>query len=262
MESMVRYTMRGFERDGLVRRYEWRQDINNDAYVLGCELRHGGRRQYRITGMEIMQGGPEAFMHWLDTVCMDIRARTQRERHGAMTTTEQRMRPVYQELYAREMAEIQRHISRQAERYFGTDLAETTEQTAAKQKAKQKATKRSEELFLLACGKEAFDTLQAGKPLPLTGSKGTAYTLHKRSTYCVERPSDNARLCAVVPGVPLWDHLLGIKLMIENDEPKFLATANVAMTEYASGQPWAALRSLYGTRVRHPHSIVNLGSFL
>jgi hypothetical protein len=44
----------------------------------------------------------------------------------------------------------------------------------------------------------------------------------------VERPSDGAKLCAVVPGVPLWDHLLGIKLMVEHDEAKFLATANVS----------------------------------
>ena len=87
---------------------------------------------------------------------------------------------------------------------------------------------RSATLFLMAAGKEAFDTLQAGKPLPITGSNGTQYTLHKRSTYCVKRVSDGARLCAVVPGVPLWDHLLGIKLMVENDEAKFLATANVA----------------------------------
>src|SRR3990167_4777600 len=87
----------------------------------------------------------------------------------------------------------------------------------------------------MTCGKKAFDTLKSGKPLPITGSQGTKYTLHKRASYCVERVSDNARLCAVVPGVPLWDHLLGIKLMIEHDEPKFLETANVAQDYMRNG---------------------------
>jgi hypothetical protein len=32
--------------------------------------------------------------------------------------------------------------------------------------------------------------------------------------------------------VPLWDHLLGIKLMVENDEPRFLKTANVSAGSY------------------------------
>lgn len=90
-----------------------------------------------------------------------------------------------------------------------------------------KATQKAKDLFKLACGVKAFETLDSGKPLPIIGSKGTKYTLHKRSTYCVERTKDGAKLCAVVPGVPLWDHLLGIKLMVENDEPAFLKTANV-----------------------------------
>lgn len=62
----------------------------------------------------------------------------------------------------------------------------------------------------------------------IVGSEGTKYKLHKCVSYCIERVSDRARLCAVVPGVPLWDHLLGVKLMVERDELKFLETANVA----------------------------------
>lgn len=88
------------------------------------------------------------------------------------------------------------------------------------------ADAKAERLFISTAGQPAHDTLKAGKALPLKGSAGGDYTLHKRATYCVE--SKGTKYCAVVPGVPLWDHLLGIKLMIEQDEPKFLATANKA----------------------------------
>jgi len=114
-------------------------------------------------------------------------------------------------------------------RQFQVELARLIDQDGLlKPQYTTEADAKAKELFKTVAGKQAFDTLDVGKPLPLKGSKGTEYTLHKRATFCVERPSDGARLCAVVPGVPLWDHLLGIKLMIENDEPKFLATANVS----------------------------------
>lgn len=101
---------------------------------------------------------------------------------------------------------------------------ETEEQRAVKALAET----RSKDLFKLACGTEAFETLEAGGALPINGSKGTKYTLHKRAIYCVTRVNDGASLCAVVPSVPLWDHLLGIKLMVENDEYAFLQKANIS----------------------------------
>lgn len=100
--------------------------------------------------------------------------------------------------------------------WFGVDLARD-----------EKAESRAAELFKISAGAEAFRVLDSGGALPIKGSKGTKYTLHKRAAYCVERVKDGAKLCAVVPGVPLWDHLLGVKLMVEHDEPRFLRTANV-----------------------------------
>lgn len=90
-----------------------------------------------------------------------------------------------------------------------------------------KAIQKAKDLFKLACGKKSFDILESGKGLAIVGSKGTGYTLHNRATYCVERIRDGAKLCAVVPNVPLFDHLLGIKLMVEHDEPAFLKIANI-----------------------------------
>lgn len=182
---------------------------------------------YRYTGLEIAQGGPEGFRYFLRTIESDIRARC--ERYGGYTTTRTGM------WEGRTREEIEGHLM-----WLGVDWAAPEKDTAAE--------KRAQDLFLMACGKEAFDTLNAGKPLAVTGSKGTSYTLHRRATYCVERKKDNTKLCAVVPGVPLWDHLLGIKLMIENDEPAFLKTANVAR-DYASEQeyrsPYHRIRPTY-----------------
>lgn len=90
-----------------------------------------------------------------------------------------------------------------------------------------KADQKAKDLFLLVAGRKNFDCLNSGKPISITGSKGTAYRLFRQASFCIERVIDGAKLCAVVPGVPLWDHLLGIKLMVENDEPKFLSIANV-----------------------------------
>lgn len=86
----------------------------------------------------------------------------------------------------------------------------------------------AEQLFRDVAGKEHHKNLITRGWTPINGNAGGKYQLHKRAAYCVERPGDGARLCAVVPGVPLWDHLLGIKLMIEHDEKAFLAIANVS----------------------------------
>ena len=96
---------------------------------------------------------------------------------------------------------------------------------------------RAEALFKMICGEEAHRVLNRG-PLPITGSSGTQYTLHKRAQYCVER--DGVGFCAVVPNVPLWDHLLGIKLLVENDEPSFLKTAKTRQRHADFGQEFLA----------------------
>lgn len=90
------------------------------------------------------------------------------------------------------------------------------------------AEAKAETLFKQFAGAAPLIILKSGKPIALKGSAGGQYKLFARRAYCVERQPDGARMCAVVPRVPLYDHLLGIKLTIETDELLFLKTANVA----------------------------------
>ena len=88
-------------------------------------------------------------------------------------------------------------------------------------------TKKSSELFKMAVGDAAYDTLNKGGSILIKGSAGGKYMMRKSMAYCITRVQDGAGMCALVPGVPIWDHLLGIKLIIEHDEELFMATANV-----------------------------------
>ena len=101
-----------------------------------------------------------------------------------------------------------------------------TVRVASRQQPTDKAEARAERLFTLIAGAKAHDDLVNAEKTPVRGSAGTAYHLLRRRTYSVTRDEDGAAFCAVVPGVPLWDHLLGVKLMIEHDEPAFLRVAN------------------------------------
>lgn len=167
-------------------------------------------------------GGLNGLRFWLDTIERDLRNHFDeaREYHRSMrapsglSINQQRINETYRRMMDAAELMIQPNIIGWDEMYRSpfTDDAE----------------EKSKELFVAAAGNEAFQTLESGKPLPINGSEGTAYHLFKRASYCVERPHDGARLCAVVPNVPLWDHLLGIKLMVEHDEPTFLKTANVS----------------------------------
>lgn len=113
-----------------------------------------------------------------------------------------------------------------------------------------KAEAKAEALFQRFAGAAPMALLKSGKPIALTGSAGGRYNLFARRAYCVERQPDGARMCAVVPGVPLYDHLLGIKLTIEADEPRFLKTANVAGGGPVNfGQVLARAETAFGTEV-------------
>lgn len=185
----------------------------SDVTILRLRTRGDETLEYTLTDDELMMGGYEAARHWIKAVDRDIWERCGRYRPETATNrtaTEIMTRQ-------REVDRLMRESVSLAPFFVGVDRASNPQ-----------ADERAADLFKLTAGTEAFDTLNAGKPLPITGSNGTAYTLHNRASYCVERVSDGAKLCAVVPSVPLWDHLLGIKLMVEQDEPKFLKTANVA----------------------------------
>lgn len=217
MDDILRGFMRRLERGGYVR--EWRPEFagHDDTFRLTAILHTGQDRHWAISRSEMTMGGTGELSRWLDTVEDDIRAMVPE--------------PVRTVRYEASWTEANtRNIPYLM---YGWDLAYDAADPATKKKSKE-ADQKSKDLFILACGQAAFDTMQSGKPLPITGSSGTKYTLHKRASYCVER--DGAKLCAVVPGVPLWDHLLGVKLMVEHDEERFLKTANVARSEPISGR--------------------------
>lgn len=224
---------------GYIRDFHFRYDINIDGIGLSCRLYSGRELQFRLTSTEIVNGDLEGLRFWLGTVGLEIRVRCEQESRQGLQNSTFVESSLFCEQYPQQalaslaMLAQQQAMLQQAQANLNAQSLQY--QVAFNQglfadcfQPDRKANEKAEELFMLVCGKEAFDTLKSGKPLPITGSKGTKYTLHKRSSYCVERVSDNARLCAVVPNVPLWDHLLGIKLMIEHDEQKFLETANVA----------------------------------
>lgn len=127
------------------------------------------------------------------------------------------------------------------------------------QRRHEAAKVKARALFAHVAGEQAAAQLERDEQLPLRGSQGGEYALLKRSAYCVRRLKDGAELCAVVPNVPLWDHLLGIKLLVEQDEPRFLRTANVSggMTAGPRGITAAAVRAgermFFGGRAMQQH---------
>lgn len=217
------------ERDGLVRRIETCMVPEHDRLRVSFVLRDGRERCHEISHSEIAMGGIPELRHWAETVERDLRHEVDPRRPSPLqappwrsgTATEMRLR----------QAEAEHHMSlhqRLVMERLRIDHSAWLGMDFATPQRDEKAEKRAADLFKMTAGEVAFRTLEAGSALPIKGSNGTKYRLYKRASFCVERVSDGARLCAVVPNVPLWDHLLGIKLMVENDELKFLETANVA----------------------------------
>ena len=189
------------------------------------------RLRFSITNHELEMGGMETLRLWLDTIERELRRRYDDWRRSQRTYFSQYPDHVG---IPEEVLRLQREaIASQIDAannpaIWGTGVWGRDEITLDEFFRKDEADKKAKQLFISAAGQRAYDTLEAGKPLPINGSQGTDYQLFRRATYCVERPSDGARLCAVVPGVPMYDHLLGIKLMVEHDEPAFLRVANIS----------------------------------
>ena len=215
-------------------------NIDNDGPLRSClELRlpfSGELISHTITSDELEMGGTEALRFWLDTIGRSL---YQHRDHWRLSRPVASPSPVYTmrtEAMTHEAAALRfdaEYRNRLLNQYadfiamyangaaFGIGLWDAP-------RYDEEADTKAKELFVSVAGQDAYQTLEAGKPLPIKGSEGTDYRLFRRATYCVERPSDGARLCAVVPGVPMYDHLLGIKLMVEHDEPAFLRAANVS----------------------------------
>ena len=241
---------------------DWRlwNDLNADRVLLEVTLFNGGIRNYALSALEVMQeAGHDLWwthverdiIYYCDRFAGSI-GNQQQSQLAAMA----QQPGINEDLYRRQLSDFT-NMQAVLPELHSQQYQQQINRAMGWVPPNEAAEKRAEELFLMICGKEAFDTLKSGKPLPITGSQGTKYTLHKRAAYCVERVSDNAKLCAVVPGVRLWDHLLGIKLMIEHDEPKFLETANVSS---------CSITDEYGNRFlnqeRYGHAIRYAGGLL
>ena len=110
------------------------------------------------------------------------------------------------------------------------------------------AEARASVLFKDIAGQEAYANLMNTGKTPLLGSAGTHYHLHRRCTYSVSRDADGVEFCAVVTGVPLWDHLLGVKLLVERDEPAFLRVANVSPAPTLRRDDWELAHGIANER--------------
>lgn len=226
----------GLARTGDVRRVEYGARVR-----VNFEFDSGASFHAEITDHELRMGEGQDLHRWMRVIEKDLTRRHERQRAAAnppmfVTSNPQTIDSTFLRMYRAELGRVWQAI-------FDEDMFVALTGCAAP--PDPAADKRAKDLFRLVAGAEAFDTLNANRPLPITGSTGTRYTLHRRSTFCVERVEDGAKLCAVVPGVPLWDHLLGIKLMVEHDEPKFLETANVVLGPRAEAERHDALRA-YG----------------
>lgn len=209
----IKRVLERFLRDQCVRGYirDWhveRNDLNLSIRV-SVRFREGQQLGWTLTDNELLMGGIGAAFYWIERLRCDIRRYSETLNNNFIAS----------EIQLLQMQQMRAQMDTQMFRQMYESHFDTLN---------PKANKRAAELFTMIVGKDSFDILQASKPLPMKGSQGTDYTLHNRASYCVERVRDQAKLCAVVPGVPLWDHLLGIKLMIEHDEPKFLSIANVS----------------------------------
>ena len=221
-----------FRARGLILDYEFRaQDLELpnrcvlELSVLELRLPFAqGRLLFSINEHELSMGGMEALRFWLETIERDLLSRQNEWRLSRLVAS-----PGPVAAIGIPEAEVFRRYIDAIRDGLGYN---------------EKADTKAKELFVSVAGQDAYETLEAGKPLPLKGSAGTDYRLFRRATYCIERPSDGARLCAVVPGVPMYDHLLGIKLIVEHDEPAFLRAANVAAGTRNTGRLFQYSRAM------------------
>lgn len=235
--------------NGWVRDIQAQYRIERDSTDLVIRLHDGRGLFYSLTAHEIVMGGMDAARHWFEHVERDIRQQALGEyglanQLGNYTAQQQlgyqqlqQYNTLVQQQMAAQTAILMQNTLNQAQTrvMFGWDLAQPG--------FTDEADKKARELFKKTVGEKEYEILDKGNPLPITGSKGTAYNLFAKASFCIERIKDKARLCAVVPGVPLWDHLLGIKLMVEHDEPTFLKTANVSGGQRESR--WNRFREMF-----------------
>ena len=237
IEGFFQSTIENWRADGLIEAADFSRNDERDIGVLRLHLGREVTLEHTITSAELTMGGTEAVRAWLRAVGTDI-VRV-RARHGLPERNPRRRvvdmganldRTVNPPLIFDEATQVQirQMYGHLTLRPGGINWVADEAVRADLERERREADEKAEQLFIRSAGEEAFRHLEAGKPLAVRGSAGGKYHLHKRSTFCVTRLHDGAQMCAVVPGVPLYDHLLGIKLVIETDEPRFIKTANVS----------------------------------
>lgn len=241
MRDWFNTVVRGWLRNGLIVDYEVRRSTDDRATELHLLLPNSGEHSrlfFAIREEELEMGGLDALRFWLGTIERELVGRRE-ERRGMVGASAAAPPPYrgrgadfigYEETAAIQRAQME-NMNRMADvaalQAYRHGIA-WVEGFTIRSGFTEEADTKAKALFIAAAGEAAYQALESGQPIRITGSAGTDYLLFKRASFCVERPSDGARLCAVVPDVPLYDHLLGIKLMVEHDEPAFLATANVS----------------------------------
>lgn len=206
---------REWRRRGFARICRWTDSGRWEGMQLSVECADGQTYHQALTYHELEMGGERAIEHWFRVFDDTL--------HRAEMAWRRRARPIHEEMriYDQEI----RRATGLDRRFLESCRVETFTDFSIDH---SETERRSAELFKRMAGEEAFRLLESGRQIAVRGSAGGAYRLRKQASYCVTREGDGARMCAVVPGVPLWDHLLGIKLTIEQDEPRFLRTANVS----------------------------------
>lgn len=205
-----------WRRRGFAHDYRWVERSDYDHRQLTVSCADGNCYTQVLSNHELEMGDVRALEHWFRVFDDTLhRAEMEWRRRERPQSIHEEMRRADQEI-ARFTGLDRRFIETFTD--FSIDHSETE--------------RRSEELFRKTAGELAWNLLKHGKRILIRGSEGGAYRMIKQASYCITRESDGARMCAVVPGVPLWDHLLGIKLTIEQDEPRFLRTANVSGEAY------------------------------
>lgn len=208
-------------REGLVRAWEAQCNFEQNAVNLLVEFLPGRSDLYTLTAYEVMVDGGEAVIRLARII--QERAIYESQLAAAVAPPPSTFDENARDWWTRE--------------YLATPWVDIFMTPSAGEITSPQSIERSRDLFRAVAGGPSCRLLEGGRALPVRGSAGGQYFLFRRVTYCVENAVGD-RYCAVVPGVPLWDHLLGVKLMIEHDEPKFLRVANVAGGPPAPHSAW------------------------
>lgn len=231
--EFIEAALNHFLQEGLLD--EWRAIRHDYEQQLEVRVRVGnGWRRFVLTEYELAMGGIDEARRWLERVRQNLQEMRRRQEPQRMWAGIDEAAN-FDEVFFRNLVPGGIVFHREGRPPTAEEFAQQRAVDALRAKQREEADAKARALFARVVGETAAKELEMGHCLPLLGSVGGRYELRKKASFCVRRPKDGVELCAVVPGVPLWDHLLGIKLVVETDEPRFLRTANAS----GGGGPFA-----------------------